>query len=48
VTDPDRQELVSVARLQEHDRLLADHVEANAVDDHFLHGGGSLGDQLTV
>jgi hypothetical protein len=37
MTDPDRQELVPVARLQEHDRLLADHVEAHAVDDHLLH-----------
>ena len=37
VTDPDRQELVGVGGLQQHDRLLADHVEADAVDDHFLH-----------
>jgi hypothetical protein len=38
VADPDREELVAVAGLQEHDRLLADHVEADAVNDHFLHG----------
>ena len=31
------QELVALARLQQHDRLLADHVEAHAVDDHLLH-----------
>jgi hypothetical protein len=37
VADPDREELVAVAGLQEHDRLLADHVEAYAVDDHLLH-----------
>src|SRR3954471_474667 len=36
--DPDRQELVAVDGLEQHDRLLADHVEAHAVDDHFLHG----------
>ena len=35
--DPDRQELVAVDGLQQHDRLLADHVEADAVDDHLLH-----------
>jgi hypothetical protein len=37
VADPDRQELVAVSRLQQHDRLLADHVKADAIDDHFLH-----------
>ena len=37
--DPDRQEAVAVGRLQEHDRLLADHVERDAVDDGcFLRG----------
>src|SRR3954454_8588207 len=36
--DPDRQELVAVDGLEQHDRLFADHVEAHAVDDHFLHG----------
>src|SRR4051794_41584858 len=35
--DPDRQELVAVDGLEQHDRLFADHVEAHAVDDHFLH-----------
>ena len=37
MADPDGQELVALAGLQEHDRLLADHVEAHAVDDHLLH-----------
>ena len=37
MADPDRQELVAVDGLQEHDRLLANHVEADAVDDHLLH-----------
>ncbi len=37
VADPNREELVAVAGLQKHDRLLADHVEADAVDDHLLH-----------
>ena len=36
VPDPDRQELVRVDSLEQHDRLLADHVEAHAVDDHLL------------
>jgi hypothetical protein len=36
VADPDRQELVSVGGLQEDDRLLADDVEADAVDVHLL------------
>ena len=38
MADPDREELVALGRLQEHDRLLADHVEAHSVDDHLLHG----------
>jgi len=38
VADPDRQELVAVNGLEQDDRLLADHVEAHAVDDHLLHG----------
>ena len=38
VADPDRQEPVPVGRLQQHDRLLADQVEADAVDDHLVHG----------
>src|ERR1700722_1044350 len=37
MADPDRQELVALDGLQEHDRLLANHVEADAVDDHLLH-----------
>ncbi len=37
VTDPDRQELVAVDRLEQHDGLLADDVEAHTVDDHFVH-----------
>ena len=37
VADPDGQELVVFDGLQQHDRLLADHVEAHAVDDHLLH-----------
>ena len=37
MADPDRQELVAIDGLQEHDRLLANHVEADAVDDHLLH-----------
>jgi hypothetical protein len=36
MTDPDRQELVALDGLEQHDRLLADHVEAHAVDHHFL------------
>ena len=31
------EEAVAVGRLQEHDRLLADHVEADPVDDHLAH-----------
>jgi hypothetical protein len=42
MTDPDREELVAVAGLQKHDRLLPDHVEADAVDDHLLHLFDSL------
>ena len=37
VADPDRQELVPVDGLQQDDRLLADHVEADAIDLHLLH-----------
>src|SRR5687768_4079999 len=37
MADPDREELVSVDGLQEHDRLFADHVETDPVDDHLLH-----------
>jgi hypothetical protein len=47
MTDPDRQEAVAIDRLQQHDRLLADHVEADAVDLHLLQkglpGGGLTG-----
>jgi hypothetical protein len=35
--DPDREELVPVGGLQQNDRLLADQVEADAVDEHLLH-----------
>src|SRR5215216_904674 len=37
MADPDRQELVSVLGLEQHDRLLSDHVERDPVDDHLLH-----------
>ena len=37
MTDPDGQELVRVDGLEQHDRLLADHVERDAIDDHLLH-----------
>src|SRR5581483_609634 len=37
MTDPDRKELVALGGLQQDDRLLADQVEADAVDVHFLH-----------
>src|SRR5205814_2328117 len=37
MADPDRQELVALSRLQENDRLLADQIEAHAVDLHLLH-----------
>src|SRR3954454_25278934 len=40
MADPDRQELVAVNGLEQDDRLLADHVEAHAVDHHLLHGEG--------
>src|SRR6185437_13437701 len=40
--DPDRQELVAVSRLEKHDRLLADQIEADAVDEHLLHPSGDL------
>src|SRR5581483_6007744 len=39
MADPDRQELVRLGRLQEHDRLLADEIERDAVDDHLRHPG---------
>ena len=39
VADPDREEPVAVDRLQQHDRLLADHVEADPVDLHTLQVG---------
>ena len=38
MADPDRQELVSFGRLEQHDRLLADQIEAHPVDLHLLHG----------
>ncbi len=41
--DPDRQELVAIDGLQEHDRLLANHVEADAVNHHLLHKGPPRG-----
>jgi hypothetical protein len=37
MADPDREELVRLDGLEQDDRLLADHVEAHAVDDHLLH-----------
>ena len=37
VADPDGKERVAVLRLQQHDRLLADQVEAHAVDGHLAH-----------
>src|SRR4051812_11125448 len=37
MSDPDRQELVRVDGLEQHDRLLADHVKADAVNHHLLH-----------
>ena len=37
--DPDRQEFVAVNGLQQDDRLLADHVEADAIDLHLLQVG---------
>ena len=48
MADPDRQELVAVGGLQQHDRLLADHVEADAVDDHLLHRESSEGGRFRV
>jgi hypothetical protein len=36
MADPDRQEAVPVDSLQQDDRLLADHVEADPVDLHLL------------
>ena len=46
VADPDRQEAVAVDRLQQDDRLLAHHVEADAIDLHLLHRqiSAALGD----
>jgi hypothetical protein len=35
--DPDRQESVPVSGLQQDDRLLADQIEADSVDEHLLH-----------
>jgi hypothetical protein len=37
VADPDRQEAVLVHGLQQHDRLLADRLEAHAVEGHLTH-----------
>src|SRR5215211_3682309 len=42
VTDPDGEELVPLPGLQQDDRLLADHVEGDPVDDHLLHLRDSL------
>src|SRR5579884_15450 len=42
MADPDRQELVAVRGLQEDDRLLADQIETDAVDEHLLHPSGDL------
>ena len=42
VADPDGQELVALQRLEQDDRLLADDVEADAVDDHLLDVHGAL------
>ena len=38
VADPDRQERAALRDAQQDDRLLADEVEAHAVDRHLLHG----------
>ena len=48
MADPDRQELVAVNRLQQHDRLLADHVEAHAIDDHLLHDIPPTGETQSI
>jgi hypothetical protein len=37
MANPDRQKLVALCGLQQDYRLLADEVEADAVDMHFLH-----------
>mgnify|MGYP000520546225 CR=1 FL=1 len=37
MADPDRQKQVGVLRLQQHDRLLADQIEAHAIDGHLAH-----------
>src|SRR4029079_12863713 len=37
MADPDGQEFIAVERLQQHDRLLAHHVERDPVDAHLLH-----------
>ena len=37
VADPDREEAILVHGLQEHDRLLADRLEAHAVEGHLSH-----------
>ena len=37
VADPDREELVPVGGLEQDDRLLADEIEADPVDDHLVH-----------
>src|SRR6185312_9231402 len=37
MADPDGQELVPVGGLQQDDRLLADQIEADSVDEHLLH-----------
>jgi hypothetical protein len=41
MADPDRQESVSVGGLEQDDGLFAAQVEADPVDDHFLHGSSS-------
>jgi hypothetical protein len=37
VADPDREKAVAVHGLQQHDRLLTNHVEADSIDLHLLH-----------
>src|SRR5438105_9045227 len=48
MTDPDGEELVAVDSLQEHDRLLANHVEADAIDDHLLHAYPPRGERRSI
>jgi hypothetical protein len=36
MSDPDRQELVPVGRLEEDDRLFADQIETDSVNEHFV------------